>query len=152
SQHRSNVRSTRPSTRKRHDFRSSAGTSKWLRTKKSRVGVTQLRAFSKGVSLFSGKAVTTRRGSGMNLSGVPARALFIVSRNDSCLRLNSNSRGVTELQKHRLAAAREVGQGIGSHVQKGRRVDMKCHEVGVAGLQVGNLVNIVVLAAADAAL
>jgi len=45
-----------------------------LRTKNRRVGVTQLRTFSRGVSLFPGVAVTTLRCSNMAVSSLWSNA------------------------------------------------------------------------------
>src|SRR4051812_23394746 len=86
---------------------------------------------SSGVSLFSGAAVTTLRCSGMG---------YLL-----------NPRGVAEHHHHRLLAARRREQVVGAHVDQRRRVDVERDEVGVAGLQVGYLVQVAVLAADDVA-
>src|SRR5437016_2572695 len=61
----------------------------------------------------------------------------------------SDAGGIDALDEHQLLAARVVGQGIRPHPAQRRRVDVQGHQVGVAGLKVGHLMQVEVLAAAD---
>src|SRR5262245_36986182 len=61
---------------------------------------------------------------------------------------SSNPRRIRKLQQHPLLAARRVVHRVSTHPFEWRRVDMQRHEVGVARLQVRDLMQIIVLRAA----